>query len=135
MNQQPAAAPSLANNLKRRRNAALLQAKRAKNMTLQTLLRKLLNTYGLNSANRNKLVSAWVGYQAAVNNRNIKKNVKAAEAAAQKAGANLANAAFSINSKTPPPPYDPVRIGLKKGVKGRVVYWAPGVLRRSLLGF
>lgn len=123
------------NNLKRRRNAALAQAKRLKNSTLQAILRKFLNTYGLNAPNRNKLISAWAAYQLAANNRNIRKNSKSAELKAIKAGQNLANAAFSINSKTPPPPYDPIRVGLKKGIKGRIVYWAPGVLRRSLLGF
>ena len=131
----PLAPNSRLNNLKRRRNAAIAQAKRIKNSTLQAILRKFLNTYGLNAPNKNKLVSAWASYQLASNNRNIRKNSKSAEMRAAKAGANLANAAFSINSKTPPPPYDPIRIGLKKGIKGRIVYWAPGVLRRSLLGF
>lgn len=122
------------NNLKRRKNAAAAQAKKMKNAALQAILRKFLNTYGLNAPNRNKLISAWASYQLAVNNR-ARKNNKSAEARAQKAGVNLANAFFSINSKTPPPPYDPVRVGVKKGVKGRIVYWAPGVLRRSIFGF
>ena len=131
----PLAPNSRMNNFKRRRNAAIAQAKRVKNSALQAILRKFLTTYGLNAPNQNKLISAWASYQLASNNRNIRKNAKSAEMRAAKAGMNLANAAFSINSKTPPPPYDPIRIGLKKGIKGRVVYWAPGVLRRSLLGF
>lgn len=135
MNSYPLTPSSRLNNIKRRRNEALAQARRMKNLSVQGLIRKILNIYGLNAPNRNKLVSAWVYYQKALNNRNVRKNTQAAVSNAKKAGANLANAAFSINSKTPPPPYDPVRNGFKKGIKSRIVYWAPGVFRRSLLGF
>lgn len=126
---------SVQNNLKRTRNIASTQVKRVKNLTLQTLLGKFLNSYGIFGNDKTKLVRSWVAYQNAVNIRNIRKNQSAAQIRAVNAGKNLANAAFSINAKTPPPPYDPVRNGLKKGIKGRVVYWAPGILRRSMLGF
>jgi hypothetical protein len=119
------------NRAKQLRNSA----KQMKNAALQSILGTFLNKYGINGNDKKKIMSSWASYQRAVNNKNIRKNNKSSEKNAMMAGANLANAVFSINSKTPPPPYDPIRVGIKKGIKSRVIYWAPGVLRRSIFGF
>ena len=127
--------PTPVNRVKQLRNTTVNRAKQMKNAALQSILGTFLNKYGINGNDKKKIMSSWTSYQRAVNNKNIRKNNKSSEKNAMMSGANLANAVFSINSKTPPPPYDPIRVGIKKGIKSRVIYWAPGMLRRSIFGF